>query len=210
MFVLIDNYDSFTYNLVHYIGELGKEVQVIRNDVISAKEVLLLSPEALVISPGPGIPDNSGICIDLVQEAAKNQIPIFGVCLGHQIIGQVFGANIIRGPRPIHGMVDKILHEEMNLFNNIPSPLSATRYHSLVIDPNSLPESIVVNAKTEDNLIMGISHKELPIHGVQFHPESIATVEGYKLIANFIEIATGKPVDTNILNNLLKKQVPHG
>ncbi|MBI37368.1 MAG: aminodeoxychorismate/anthranilate synthase component II [Alphaproteobacteria bacterium] len=210
MFVLIDNYDSFTYNLVHYIGELGKEVQVIRNDVISAKEVLLLSPEALVISPGPGIPDNSGICIDLVQEAAKNQIPIFGVCLGHQIIGQVFGANIIRAPRPIHGMVDKILHEEMNLFNNIPSPLSATRYHSLVIDPNSLPESIVVNAKTEDNLIMGISHKELPIHGVQFHPESIATVEGYKLIANFIEIATGKPVDTNILNNLLKKQVPHG
>ena len=210
MFVLIDNYDSFTYNLVHYIGELGKEVKVIRNDVMSTIEVLLLSPEAVVISPGPGIPDNSGICIDLVQEASENKIPVLGVCLGHQIIGQALGANIIRAPHPIHGMVDKILHEEKHIFKNIPSPLSATRYHSLVIEPNSVPDSLVVNAKTKDNLIMGISHKDLPIHGVQFHPESIATLEGYNLIANFIEIATGKSVDINILNRLIEKLVPHG
>ena len=195
MFLLIDNYDSFTYNLVHYFGELGIEVEVRRNDVIGVDEALALTPEAVVISPGPGVPDNAGICLDLVAGAAGRQLPMLGVCLGHQVIGQAFGGKVSRAPEPMHGKVDDIRHKGTDVFQGLPNPFIATRYHSLVVEEATLPECLAVTAQTADGLIMGLVHKELPIHGVQFHPESIATVTGHELLANFIELATGKPVE---------------
>ncbi len=195
MFLLIDNYDSFTYNLVHYLGELGVEADVRRNDAISVADALALAPEAIVISPGPGVPDNAGICLDLVARAAEQSVPVFGVCLGHQVIGQVFGGDIIRAPVPMHGKTDDIRHKGEEVFQGLPNPLIATRYHSLVVDAQTLPDALAVTAETADGLIMGIVHKELPVHGVQFHPESIATLAGHDLLANFIELATGKSVE---------------
>jgi len=195
MFLLIDNYDSFTYNLVHYLGELGVEVEVRRNDAVSVDDAVAMAPEAVVISPGPGVPDGAGICLDLVARAAERQLPVLGVCLGHQVIGQAFGARIIRAPKPMHGKVDDIRHKGTDVFQGLPNPLVATRYHSLVVEAETLPECLEVTAQTSDGLIMGLVHKELPIHGVQFHPESIATAAGHELLANFIELATGKPVE---------------
>ncbi len=195
MFLLIDNYDSFTYNLVHFLGELGIEVEVRRNDVVSVDEALALKPEAIVISPGPGVPERAGICLDLVARAGERQLPVLGVCLGHQVIGQAFGGKIIRAPKPMHGKVDDIRHNGTDVFQGLPNPLVATRYHSLVVAAQTLPDVLAVTAQTVDGLIMGLAHKELPVHGVQFHPESIATVAGHNLLANFIELATGKPVE---------------
>jgi len=195
MFLLIDNYDSFTYNLVHYIGELGIDVEVRRNDAISVDDAVAMAPEAIVISPGPGVPDDTGICLDLVARAAGRSLPVLGVCLGHQVIGQVFGGKIVRAPVPMHGKVDEIRHKGTDVFQGLSNPLIATRYHSLVVDAGTLPDTLAVTAQTADGLIMGLVHKELPIHGVQFHPESIATAAGHDLLANFIELATGKPVE---------------
>jgi len=195
MFLLIDNYDSFTYNLVHYLGELGVAVDVRRNDAVSVDAALALAPQAIVISPGPGVPDGAGICLDLVAAAAKRQVPVFGVCLGHQVIGQAFGGKIIRAPVPMHGKIDNIRHHNTDLFQGLPNPLVATRYHSLIVEAATLPDCLSVTAQTADGLIMGLAHRELPIRGVQFHPESIATTAGHELLANFIELATGKPVD---------------
>lgn len=195
MFLLIDNYDSFTYNLVHYLGELGVEAVVRRNDAISVDEAVAMAPEAIVVSPGPGVPDDAGICLDLVTRAAERALPVLGVCLGHQVIGQAFGARIVRAPVPMHGKVGEIRHKGTDVFQGLPNPLTATRYHSLVVDAETLPDSLEVTAQTADGLIMGLVHKELPIHGVQFHPESIATPAGHELLANFIELATGKPVE---------------
>ncbi|TNE41940.1 MAG: aminodeoxychorismate/anthranilate synthase component II [Alphaproteobacteria bacterium] len=188
MILLIDNYDSFTYNLVHYLGQLGAEVEVRRNDAISVDEALAMKPEAIVLSPGPCDPDKAGICLELI-ERAKGQIPILGVCLGHQSIGQIFGGKIVRAPICMHGKVSPILHDGTGVFKDLPSPFEATRYHSLTIDPASVPDELIVNAKTEDGVIMGVCHKSYPIHGVQFHPESIATQHGHQLLKNFMELA---------------------
>jgi anthranilate synthase component 2 len=192
MFLLIDNYDSFSYNLVHYIEELGINVEVRRNDTITTEEALALSPEAIVISPGPGIPTQAGICLNLVQAAAKINIPILGVCLGHQVIGEVFGCKIIKAPEPVHGKVDKIMHGGLGLFHELPNNFIATRYHSLIVDSESFPDELEVSAKNSEGIIMGIKHKHLPVYGVQFHPESIATAAGQNLLANFVELVTGK------------------
>lgn len=196
MFLLIDNYDSFTYNLVHFLGEMGVTCDVRRNDALTADEAIALEPEAIVISPGPSNPDNAGVCLDLVQKAADVRMPVLGVCLGHQTIGQAFGAKIIRAPEPMHGKVDRVRHNSQGPFRGLTNPLEATRYHSLAIARDSLPDCFEVTAHTSDDVIMGISHTELPIHGVQFHPESIATEAGHELLANFIELATGQAVSS--------------
>lgn len=188
MILLIDNYDSFTYNLVHYLGELGAESVVRRHDAITIEEARALSPDGIVISPGPGTPDDSGICCALT-EAIGPELPILGVCLGHQVIGQVFGAKVVRAPYPVHGKVDDIYHDCSGVFENLPNPTRATRYHSLVLDPASLPEDLVVSARTKEGVIMGVHHKTYPIHGVQFHPESIASLEGRSLLGNFLSMA---------------------
>lgn len=190
MFLLIDNYDSFTYNLWHYLGELGAEVQVKRNDAISVTDVLALRPEGIVISPGPSDPDHAGICLDLVRQAGA--IPLLGVCLGHQAIGQAFGGKVVRAPEPMHGKVSKIIHDRTGVFTGIPSPFVATRYHSLTVEPDSLPASLRVTAKTEDGVVMGLAHRERPIHGVQFHPESIASQYGHDMLRNFLKLAAGQ------------------
>lgn len=185
MILLIDNYDSFTYNLYHYIIESGEqEVVVKRNDKILLDEIKNLNPDKIVLSPGPCTPNESGICLDIIKNL-KGQIPILGVCLGHQAIGQVFGANIIK-THPMHGKVDKIYHNQTSIFNDIPSPFNATRYHSLIIDKNSLPNDLTITATTKDGIIMGIEHKNYPIYGLQFHPESIASEYGHQLIKNFL------------------------
>ncbi len=193
MFVLIDNYDSFTYNLVQYLGELGANIEVRRNDVVSVDEVMAMQPQALIISPGPGIPANSGICIQLVRAAAETRLPVLGVCLGHQSIGEAFGGRVIRAPVPMHGKVSPIKHTEHLLFRDIPSPFEATRYHSLILDRESLPDCFDITAETDDALIMGLSHRELPLHGVQFHPESIATECGHTLLKNFLDLVSSGP-----------------
>jgi len=182
---LLDNYDSFTYNLLHYIGELGKEVIVKRNDAIDVAGVFALQPEAIVISPGPGTPDDSGICLDLVRQAA-GKIPLFGVCLGHQTIGQVFGGKVILAPKPMHGKIGVINHNASGIFKDIPTPFKAVRYHSLIVERESLPDCLEITAETEDGIIMGLSHKQLNVHGVQFHPESIASEHGHKILGNFL------------------------
>ena len=189
MFVLIDNYDSFTYNLFHYIGELGAEVVVHRNDALGVDDVMSLGAEGIVISPGPCDPDRAGICIELVEKAAGS-IPLFGVCLGHQCIGQVFGGKVVRSPEPMHGKVSDITHKNTGVFEGLPSPFVATRYHSLSIDPDSIPDCMEVNAISPDGVVQGMSHKEFEIHGVQFHPESIQTQHGHKLLQNFINIVS--------------------
>jgi anthranilate synthase component II len=193
MILLIDNYDSFTYNLVHYFGELGADVRVERNDALTARAALALKPDAIVLSPGPCTPKEAGICLDLIAAAADVRLPLFGVCLGHQSIGQAFGAEIVRAAKLMHGKVSDIHHDGKSVFAGLPSPFKATRYHSLTVAPESLGNSLHVTAKTGDGVIMGLAHAELPIHGVQFHPESIATEHGHALLANFIRIA-GLPV----------------
>ena len=187
MILFIDNYDSFTYNLVQYIGEMGKALEVYRNDKITLDKIESLAPEKIVISPGPGRPDEAGISKDVITEFG-GEIPILGVCLGHQCIAEVFGAEIVRAGRIMHGKVSEVFHKGDALFKDIPSPFSATRYHSLLAEPKTVKEPLEVIAWTEENEIMGIKHKEKAIWGVQFHPESILTLEGKKLLKNFLDM----------------------
>jgi anthranilate synthase component 2 len=189
MFILIDNYDSFTYNLFHFLGELGAEVVVHRNDAITAAEVVALAPEGIVISPGPCDPDRAGVSLDVVIAAAENGIPLLGVCLGHQALGQAMGGKVVRAPEPMHGKVSDIRHDGSGVFADLPTPFKATRYHSLSVDRASLPNTLSVTAETEDGVIMGVAHNALPLHGVQFHPESIASENGHSLLGNFLKIA---------------------
>ena len=188
MILLIDNYDSFTWNLVHYLGELGARVEVRRNDVLSVNEALALRPEAIVLSPGPCDPDRAGICLDLTRAAAEARLPLLGVCLGHQTIGQAFGGRVVRAGAIMHGKVDEITHDGSGLFAGLPSPFHATRYHSLTVAPDDLPPSLHVTARVADGTIMGLSHRDLPIHGVQFHPESIASEHGHAMLGNFLDL----------------------
>ncbi|HEX3663717.1 MAG TPA: aminodeoxychorismate/anthranilate synthase component II [Rhizomicrobium sp.] len=188
MLLLIDNYDSFTWNLVHYFGELGENVVVKRNDELDAQAALALAPDAIVLSPGPCDPDRAGICLALI-EAAQGRVPILGVCLGHQAIGQAYGGRIVRAPAPMHGKLSRIRHTARGVFRGIDDGFEATRYHSLAIDPATLPWCLEVTATTDDGVIMGVQHRELPVHGVQFHPESIASQHGHALLRNFLELA---------------------
>jgi anthranilate synthase component 2 len=188
MLVLIDNYDSFTYNLVHYLGELGAACRVFRNDKITVAEVLKLKPKGIVLSPGPCTPTEAGICLDLIAKAGP-KIPLLGVCLGHQAIGQAYGGQVIRAPQPMHGKLSKITHTSKGLFKALPKSFEVTRYHSLMVERASLPSDLAVTAKTNDGLIMGLQHKTHPVHGVQFHPESIASEHGHTLLKNFLEQA---------------------
>ncbi len=184
---LVDNYDSFTSNLVHYLGSLGAEVRVHRNDAVSVADILAARPDAIVLSPGPCTPREAGICLDLIK-AASAEVPIFGVCLGHQAIGEIFGGEVVRAPLPVHGKISEICHASETVFRGINGPFRATRYHSLVVKRENLPEDLRVTAET-DGLIMGLSHRYLPTHGVQFHPESIASEHGHRILANFLDIA---------------------
>lgn len=186
MIVMIDNYDSFTYNLVQYLGELGEELRVYRNDKISIAELEELDPDYMMISPGPCTPDDAGISLEVIRQFA-GKIPLFGVCLGHQAIAQVFGGDVIRAPRLMHGKTSPIYHDGKTVFTNIPSPYQATRYHSLIVDKETLPDCLEINAWTEEGEIMGLRHKELAVEGVQFHPESIITDYGKQLLKNFIQ-----------------------
>ena len=188
MIVLIDNYDSFTFNLVHYLGGLGADVVVHRNDALSAGEVIAAKPDAIVLSPGPCTPDDAGICLDLISRAS-DQIPILGVCLGHQAIGQAFGGEVVRAPSPVHGKTCDIRHEGGSVFRGINGSFKATRYHSLVVRRETMPDALKVTAETDDKLVMGLSHKSLPVHGVQFHPESIASEHGHLILKNFLDLA---------------------
>ena len=188
MIVLINNYDSFTFNLVHYLGELGAEVRVYRNDKITSAAVVASDPDAIVLSPGPCTPREAGICLELVA-AAADKIPILGVCLGHQAIGQAFGGEVVRAPVPVHGKLSEMRHQGESVFRGINGPFKATRYHSLVVERGTLPETLSVTAETDDGLIMGLSHKTRPVHGVQFHPESIASEHGHLMLKNFLELA---------------------
>jgi len=188
MLLVIDNYDSFTWNLVHYIGELGADPHVVRNDKISVAEILENSPEAIVLSPGPCTPNEAGIGLELVREAGSS-IPIFGVCLGHQTIAQAYGADIVRAPNLMHGKISTVDHSSEGVFAGINGPFEATRYHSLTIEPGSLPQDMSVTARSADGVIMGAMHKQHPIHGVQFHPESIASQHGHLILKNFLELA---------------------
>ncbi|MEN3166099.1 aminodeoxychorismate/anthranilate synthase component II [Gluconobacter sp. OJB] len=192
MILLIDNYDSFTFNIVHHLGALGVACDVRRNDALSVDEALALNPAAIVISPGPGAPAEAGICCDLIR-AAAGRVPVFGVCLGHQAIGQVFGAEVVRAPVPMHGKISAVHHDGTGVFAGLPDPVDVVRYHSLTLRPDSIPETLLVNARTEDGVIMGVRHRDYSVHGVQFHPESIASVAGRELLANFLTIA-GIPV----------------
>jgi anthranilate synthase component 2 len=186
--VLVDNYDSFTFNLFHYLGGLGAQVVVHRNDKIATADVIAADPDAIVLSPGPCTPNDAGICLDLIAQASA-RIPIFGVCLGHQAIGQVFGGEVVRAPVPVHGKLSQIRHEGAGVFVGINGPFQATRYHSLVVERKSLPDDLAVVAETDDRLIMGLAHARLPVHGVQFHPESIASEHGHLILKNFLDIA---------------------
>jgi len=188
MIILIDNYDSFTFNLVHYLGGLGANVAVHRNDKITVDEVMALEPEGIVLSPGPCTPNEAGICLDLIEKASPT-IPMFGVCLGHQAMGQVFGGHVIRAPQMVHGKVSEIAHDASGVFRGINGPFKATRYHSLIVERASMPSDLRVNAETADGLVMGMAHKTLPLHGVQFHPESIASEHGHLMLQNFLELA---------------------
>jgi anthranilate synthase component 2 len=187
MIVLIDNYDSFTFNLFHYLGGLGADVVVHRNDKVSVADVMALEPDAIVLSPGPRTPNEAGICLDLIAKASPTT-PILGVCLGHQAIGQAFGGKVVRAT-PLHGKVSDISHKGTGVFRGINGPLKATRYHSLVVERASMPNALTVNAETADRLVMGLMHESLPVHGVQFHPESIASEHGHLMLRNFLELA---------------------
>lgn len=190
MLLLIDNYDSFTFNLVHFLGDVGGRCEVVRNDKLTVDEALARHPEAIVLSPGPCTPNEAGICLDLIT-AAAGKVPILGVCLGHQAIGQAFGGEVIRAPLPMHGKLSAISHDGTGILEGVPSPFSATRYHSLIVARDTLPAVLVPTAWTEDGLIMAMHHRDLPIHGVQFHPESIASEHGHRILANFLAIARG-------------------
>lgn len=194
MLLLIDNYDSFTYNLVHYLGELGADVRVWRNDAISVQDALDLRPDGIVLSPGPCDPDKAGICLPLIDAAAKARVPLMGVCLGHQAIGQAFGGKVVRAPAPMHGKVGSMQHTGRGVLKGLPSPFRATRYHSLVVERESLPSCLEVVGETADGLIMALQHRELPIHGVQFHPESIESEHGHTILQNFL--ATTRRLET--------------
>ena len=187
MLLLIDNYDSFTYNLVHYFGELGADVVVHRNDALNVQEAMALKPSAIVLSPGPGTPEQSGICLALTEAAAETGTPLLGVCLGHQTIGQVFGGKVVRCHEIVHGKMGAMHHSGKGVFAGLPSPFEATRYHSLIVDRASLPDSLEVTAWLEDGTIMGLKHRELAIEGVQFHPESIASEHGHQMLKTFLE-----------------------
>ncbi|GGW23644.1 aminodeoxychorismate/anthranilate synthase component II [Gemmobacter lanyuensis] len=187
MLLLIDNYDSFTYNLVHYLGELGADIRVVRNDAMNVQEAMALRPEMIVLSPGPCDPAQAGICLALTAAAAEAKIPLLGVCLGHQTIGEAFGGKVIRCHEIVHGKMGTMHHSGKGIFRNLPSPFQATRYHSLVVEKESLPDCLEVTAWLEDGTIMGLRHKTLPIEGVQFHPESIASEHGHQLLKNFID-----------------------
>ena len=186
MLLLIDNYDSFTYNLVHYLGELGAEVVVKRNDALNVQEAMAMAPAGILLSPGPCDPDQAGICLALTEAAAETRTPLMGVCLGHQTIGQAFGGKVVRCHEIVHGKMGEIRHTGKGIFAGIPSPFKATRYHSLVVDRETLPECLEVTAELEDGTIMGLQHRELPVHGVQFHPESIASEHGHMMLKNFL------------------------
>lgn len=188
MLLLIDNYDSFTYNLVHYLGELGAEVLVKRNDALNVQEAMGLNPDAILLSPGPCDPSQAGICLALVAAAAETKTPLMGVCLGHQAIGEAFGGKVVRAGEIVHGKMGTISHGGKGLFAGVPSPFPATRYHSLIVERDSLPEALEITAELDNGIIMGLQHRELPIHGVQFHPESIASEHGHKLLQNFLDI----------------------
>jgi len=188
MIVLIDNYDSFTFNLFHYLGGLGAKVAVHRNDKISSGEVIAADPDAIVLSPGPCTPDDAGICLELIAKASPT-IPVFGVCLGHQAIGQAFGGKVVRAPAPVHGKLSLIKHQGGGVFRGINGPFQATRYHSLVVDRASMPADLTAVAETDDRLVMGLAHKKLAVHGVQFHPESIASEHGHFILQNFLDTA---------------------
>lgn len=189
MLLLIDNYDSFTYNLVHYFGELGADVVVKRNDALDVQQAMALRPSAIVLSPGPCDPDQAGICLPLTMAAAEAGIPLLGVCLGHQTIGQAFGGKVVRCHEIVHGKMGRMFHEGKGVFQGLPSPFLATRYHSLVVDRATLPASLEVTAWLEDGTIMGLRHRSKPIEGVQFHPESIASEHGHQLLRNFLDMA---------------------
>ena len=191
MIVLIDNYDSFTFNLVQFLGDLGVECEVWRNDAISADAVVAKAPEAIVLSPGPCTPNEAGICLDLIA-AAAGRVPMLGVCLGHQAIGQAFGGDVVRAPTPMHGKVSAVKHHGTDIFEGLPTPFKATRYHSLTVEPTTFPDTLEATAFTEDGVIMGLRHKTLPIFGVQFHPESIASEYGHEMLANFLAIGRGR------------------
>ena len=191
MIILIDNYDSFTYNLLHYLYDIGQTVEVLRNDAATAQEVMARNSDAIVLSPGPSTPDRAGICLELIGLAAQTHTPLLGVCLGHQAIGQYFGGKVVRAPVPIHGKTSPMHHQSQGIFTDLPIPFMATRYHSLIVEHDTLPACLQVTAWTEDtdaeaNLIMGLQHDTLPIHGVQFHPESIASEHGHQILRNFI------------------------
>src|SRR5688572_3031510 len=193
MLLVIDNYDSFTYNLVQYLGELGAEMQIFRNDEITVDEIEALSPEKILISPGPGTPDGAGITLPVIDRFA-GRVPILGVCLGHQAIGQHFGGKVVRGPEPVHGKPVTVKHDGKSLFAGIKGEFQAGRYHSLVVERDSLPSSLEISAESPDGLVMGLRHKELPVEGVQFHPESILTEHGKLLLANFLNIGSSPKI----------------
>jgi anthranilate synthase component 2 len=188
MLLLIDNYDSFTFNLFHYLGELGAEVVVKRNDELSARDALAMQPHAIVLSPGPCTPNEAGVCLDLVREA-DGRVPILGVCLGHQAIGQAYGGRVVRAPEPMHGKLSRVRHTGRSVFRGLNNDFEATRYHSLTIAPESVPQGLEVTATTDDGVIMGVMHRRHPVHGVQFHPESIASENGHALLRNFLALA---------------------
>jgi anthranilate synthase component 2 len=192
MLLLIDNYDSFTYNLYHYLGELGATVTVRRNDEIDVQAAMGLRPESILLSPGPCDPDRAGICLALIAAAAETATPLLGVCLGHQAIGQAFGGRVIRAPAIMHGKLDDIAHDGSGVFAGLPSPFRATRYHSLAVERATLPAALAITAEVADGTIMGLAHRTLPIHGVQFHPESIASEHGHALLRNFLDLARAR------------------
>lgn len=191
MILLIDNYDSFTWNLVHFLGDVGARCDVRRNDALSVADALALKPEAIVLSPGPCTPNEAGICLDLIA-AAAGKLPIFGVCLGHQAIGQAFGGVVKRAPAPMHGKLSPVRHADTDIFSGLPQDFAATRYHSLIVEAETLPDTLVPTAWSDDGLIMGMRHATLPVFGVQFHPESIASEHGHRILRNFLDIASGK------------------
>ena len=189
MILVVDNYDSFTFNLVQYLQQLGAEVEVVRNDALTVSEALEKKPQAVLLSPGPCTPNEAGICLELIGAAAETGLPVLGVCLGHQALGQAFQGRVVRAPSLMHGKTSPITHAGRSVFAGLPSPFTATRYHSLIVDRASLPPVLEITATSDDGLIMGLAHRELPLHGVQFHPESIATEHGHRLLANFLDIA---------------------
>jgi anthranilate synthase component II len=189
MLLLVDNYDSFTYNLYQYLGELGASTRVLRNDEMTAEEALALRPERIVISPGPGTPDQAGITLELIRRAA-GRVPLLGVCLGHQALGQAFGGRVVRAPTLMHGKTSPIHHDGRTVFAGLPDPFTATRYHSLIVDRDSVPECLEISAWTVGGLVMGLRHRTLPLEGVQFHPESILTTSGKDLLRNFLRLGT--------------------